>query len=50
MNKVLYQKRRKEESETSRFFIYRLFHKVVNLTKNERSKGKNDKKGFDNYS
>ena len=42
MDKVVYHKRPNKECETLGFFIYRLFDKVVNLTKNERSKGEND--------
>ena len=47
LEKVLYHKKPNEENETTGFFIYRLFDKVVNLTKNERSKGENnDQKRF----
>ena len=47
MDKVLYHKQPDEENETTGFFIYRLFAKVINLTQNERSKGKNnDQKRF----
>ena len=39
LEKVLYHKK---PNETTGFFIYRLFDNVVNLTKNERSKGENN--------
>ena len=43
MDKVLYHKQPDEENETTGFFIYWLFKKVINLTQNERSKGENKK-------
>ena len=47
LEKGLYHKKPNEENETTGFLIYRLFDKVANLTKNERSKGENnDQKRF----
>ena len=47
MDIVLYHKQPDEENETTGFFIYRLFNKVINRTQNERSKGEiNDQKRF----
>ena len=39
LDKVLYHKKPNEEIETEGFIIYRLFDKVIVLTKNERSRG-----------
>ena len=39
LEKVLYHKKPNEENETTGFLIYRLFDNVVNLNKNEKSKG-----------
>ena len=47
MDKVLCHKQSDEENETTSFFVYQLFDKVINLTQNERSKGgNNDQKRF----
>ena len=49
--KCFFCKNPKEENEAIRFFVFKLFDKVVNLTKNEGSKGQHDdQKVFVNYS
>ena len=42
MDKVLFCKNPNEENEAIRLFVFKLFDKVVNLTKDEGSKGQND--------